>query len=42
MFQTMRHQQFGPALLTAAGLGLINYGLYLGCRGKIGTRANDY
>ncbi|GAA1846934.1 hypothetical protein GCM10009813_06350 [Brevibacterium marinum] len=42
VFQTMRQQQFGPALLTAAGCGLISYGLYLGCRAKIGTMANDY
>lgn len=42
VFQTMRQQQFGPALLTVAGVGLISYGLYLCCRAKIGTMANDY
>ena len=42
VFQTMRQQQYGPALVTAAGIGLISYGLYLGCRAKIGTMAQDY
>ncbi|AZL10279.1 DUF1206 domain-containing protein [Brevibacterium aurantiacum] len=42
VFQTMRQQQFGPELLNAAGVGLIIYGLFLACRAKIGTMANDY
>lgn len=42
VFQTMRRQPYGPALLTLAGLGLCSYGLYLAYRAKSGKMANDY
>ncbi len=42
VFQTVRRQPYGPTLLTAAGVGLVCYGLYLGYRAKNGKMANDY
>lgn len=42
LFRTIQGQQFGPLELVAAAIGLGSYGLYLGCRAKLGIMPSDY